>query len=158
LKLMRNRILNSTKYALKTIGRNKYYQAAVTFIRYLFLPVLGVYLLLLLVDAISPDSISRYINLDYCLIPVIFTGIIAVLTGFKKEPGAERNGSIKNDIIPIICCGIVGAAIVWYQSRDVGWLTYVISPVSGIVVVLLTLVIWRNPEEEKGEDNNSPDN
>ena len=155
---MQNRAFNSITNILKTIGRNKYYQAIVTFLRYLFLPVLGVYLLLLLIDVIFPNSISRYINLDYWLIPVIFTGIVAVLTGFKNDRSTEQSSPIKSNIVTIICCGIVGAVIVWYQSRDVGWLTYVISPVSGIVIVLLTLVIWQNPEGEKGEDNNNPDN
>jgi magnesium-transporting ATPase (P-type) len=155
---MTNRTKNSNKNLFKTIGGNRYYQATVTFIRYLFLPVLGVYLLLLLIDAIFPDSISRYVNLDYLLIPAIFTGIIAVLTGFKKERSPEERRMVKGDIIPVICFGIIGAVIVWYQTRDAGWLTYVISPVSGMIIVLLTMVIWQNPEEENGEDNNIPDN
>ena len=155
---MTNRTQNSIKNTLKSIVGNRYYQATVTFIRYLFLPVLGVYLLLLLVDAIFPDSISRYVNLEYLLIPVVFTGIIAVLTGFKKERSPEEQIMARGDIVPVICCGIVGAVIVWYQTRDAGWLTYVISPVSGMIIVLLTMVIWQNPEEENGEDNNIPDN
>ena len=155
---MTNRTKNSNKNLFKTIGGNRYYQSGVVFLRYLFLPILIVYLLLLLIDTVFTDSISRYVNLDYLLIPAIFTGIIAVLTGFKKERSPEERRMVKGDIIPVICFGIIGAVIVWYQTRDAGWLTYVISPVSGMIIVLLTMVIWQNPEEENGEDNNIPDN
>jgi hypothetical protein len=53
---------------------------------------------------------------------------------------------------------VVGAAVVWYQTRDLGWLSYVISPVAGILIVLLTLIIWQGPDEEESESENSPDN
>lgn len=140
------------------IYRNRYCRFLVEFLRHLFLPALVTFLLLLLIDAVFPESVSRYINLNYWLIAVIVTGIIAVLTG--TETGTERNESrsIRGDIVTIICFGVVGAAVVWYQTRDLGWLSYVISPVAGILIVLLTLIIWQGPDEEESESENSPDN
>ncbi len=143
---------------LKNVCRNKYCRGAIAFVRYLFLPALVTFLLLLLIDIVFPDSVSRYLNLNHWLIGIIVLGVITVLTQSDNETGKAQTHSIRNDVIPIICFGLVGATIVWYQTRDIGWLSYLVSPVSGILIVLLTLIIWQEPEEEKGEDENSPDN
>jgi glycerol uptake facilitator-like aquaporin len=155
---MMKRAIDKISTPAGRIYRNRYCRFLVEFLRHLFLPALVTFLLLLLIDAVFPESVSRYINLNYWLIAVIVTGIIAVLSG--TETGTERNESrsIRGDIIPIICFGVVGAAVVWYQTRDLGWLSYVISPVAGILIVLLTLIIWQGPDEEESESENSPDN
>ena len=128
-----------------------------TFIQNLFLPLLVTFLLLSLIDTVFHESVSRYLNLNYWLISVIITGIITVLTRSDNESREEETRSIRKDIIPIICFGLIGAAIIWHQTRDLGWVSYVISAASGVMIVLLTLIIWQGPEEEEREDENSPD-
>ena len=57
-------------------------------------------------------------------------------------------------IITFICLGLGGAALIWYKTQDIGWLTYIISPAGGGLIVLLSLLIWKknNEGESEGED------
>jgi len=154
---MKKRVINTVSTPFKAIYRNRYCRVTLEFLRYLFLPSLVTFLLLSLIEAVFPESVSRYINLNYWLIGVIITGVITALTGTGTEYRKDKIVSIRNDIIPIICFGVVGAGIVWYQTRDLGWPSYIISPVAGILIVLLTLIVWQEPNEEESEDKNSPD-
>ena len=48
----------------------------------------------------------------------------------------------------MICAGLTGAAIVWDKTKEIGWLSYVISVISGGLIVLLFMLVWREPDEE----------
>ena len=151
--------VNRVKNRLRVWSDNKSFRAVVAFVQQLFVTLLVTYLLLLLIETIFPDSVSRYLNLNYWLIAVIVTGIITVLTRqeITKPQEKEEKHPDTGNIIVLICIGVIGAALIWYKTREIGWLSYLISIVGGAMIVLLSMLIWQNDGEEKSEGKNSPD-
>lgn len=124
-------------------------------IQQLFITLLVTYLILLLIETISPGSVSRYLNLNYWLIAVIVSGVITIITRQESEKPIEKTISTGN-IITLVCIGLIGAALIWYKTREIGWLSYLISLAGGILIVLLSILIWQKDGEEESEGENSP--
>jgi len=118
----------------------------------LFAVLLTTYLLLILLETISEGSVSSHINLNYLLIVVIVAGIVAVLTGPKTVEKRRKERLTLRTIFTIACVGIGGAAIVWYKTKEIGWLSYVVSFVSGTLIVLLSVLIWREDEKDESQE------
>lgn len=122
-------------------------------------PILLVtYLLLILLETLFEGSVSSYLNLNYLLIAVIVFGIGALLAAPGKAERVKGESLTAKSIIIIICASLGGAVIIWYKTREIGWLSYVISVVSGGLIVLLTMLIWRDDRENDDEGKNSQDN
>ena len=131
----------------RTGRESRYWKGAVKLVQQLFVTLLVTYLLLLLVETIWEKSVSAYLNLNYWLIVLIVVGVVAVLTGpERREEEGRRLG--RRDIAIVICAGLTGAAIVWDKTKEIGWLSYVISVISGGLIVLLFMLVWREPDEE----------
>jgi len=142
--------LGSLLAKLYRTGReSRYWKGAVKLVQQLFVTLLVTYLLLLLVETIWEKSVSAYLNLNYWLIVLIVVGVVAVLTGpERREEEGRRLG--RRDIAIVICAGLTGAAIVWDKTKEIGWLSYVISVISSGLIVLLFMLVWR--EKDEGED------
>jgi len=147
--------VNRIKKCLKTWSENRFFRAIVASIQQLFITLLVTYLILLLIETIFPGSVSRYLNLNYWLIAVIITGVITVLSRQESEKPEEKSINTGN-IITLVCIGLIGAALIWYKTREIGWLSYLISLVGGILIVLLSILIWQKDGEEESEEENNP--
>jgi hypothetical protein len=118
----------------------------------LFVVLLTTYLLLILLETIFEGSVSSHINLNHLLIIVIVVGIVAVLTGPKTVEKRRKERLTLRNIFMIACVGIGGAAIVWYKTKEIGWLSYVVSFVSGTLIVLLSVLSWQEDEKDEGQE------
>jgi len=147
--------IKKIKKQLKTWSENRFFRALVASIQQLFIILLVTYLILLLIETIFPGSVSRYLNLNYWLIAVIITGVITVLSRQESEKPEEKSINTGN-IITLVCIGLIGAALIWYKTREIGWLSYLISLVGGILIVLLSILIWQKDGEEESEEENNP--
>ena len=132
----------------RTGRESRYWKGAVKLVQQLFVTLLVTYLLLLLVETIWEKSVSAYLNLNYWLIVLIVVGVVAVLTGPERREEGRRLG--RRDIAIVICAGLTGAAIVWDKTKEIGWLSYVISVISGGLIVLLFMLVWREKDEGEG--------
>lgn len=122
----------------------------------LFSVMLVTYLLLLLLETIWEGFISLHLNLNQLLIIVIITGAIAVLTGKEDYEIKKENESITTkDHIFIIGAGILGSGIIYYKIQETGWLSYVISAMAGILIILLSILILEDENDEDSEDVNT---
>jgi FlaA1/EpsC-like NDP-sugar epimerase len=155
--MMRN-ALNKLILRLRIWSENRLFRVVVVSIQQLFTTLLITYLLLLLIETIFPASVSRYLNLNYWLIAVIVTGVITVLSRQKSEKREEKTPVKKGNITIFVCAGLIGAALIWYKTRDTGWLSYLISLAGGIIIVLLSVLVWQDDGEEESEGENSPNN
>lgn len=135
---------------------NRYVRATLTAVRQLFITLLTTYLLLLLVEAVWPDSVARFLNLNYWLVAVIVTGVITVLSP-KEAATAEKKALATGDIVTLVCLGIGGAVLIWYRSREIGWLAYIVAVAGGALIVLLSLLVWGRNRKEEREGEDSPD-
>lgn len=82
---------------------------------------------------------------------VIITGIISVV---RKEPKkseeqskeVERRFSLK-DWFFIFGLGILGAGLIFYKIKNLGWVAWPISIISGLLIILLSLIILSDNDE-----------
>jgi hypothetical protein len=152
------KIVNRIKNNFKTWSENSVFRAVVASTRQLFITLLVTYLLLLLIEAIFPMSVSRYLNLNYWLIAVIVTGIVTILTRHEIAQPEETKPIAGGNIIMLICIGIIGGALIWYKTKEIGWISYLVSISGGALIVLLAILIWQKDGEEESEGKNNPDN
>lgn len=141
----------SSKNKPSTKGVSWVFKWLLELVQTLFVVLLTTYLLLILLEAVFEGSVCSRINLNNLLAVVVVAGFAAVLAGPKTvERGKEKHLAAKT-VLMIICAGVGGAAIVWYKTKEIGWLSFIISLVSGGLIVLLFMLIWRGDEEGEAE-------
>jgi hypothetical protein len=133
----------------KSLKERKFLRAGGEILKQVFVILLVVYLLLLLGDTIWEESVSGVLNLNYLLIAVVVIGIPAVLTSSKKTAGEVRKPVGGKDILVVSCAAVVGAVIVWYKTRDIGWPSIIMSIISCILIALLSLLILKDSDERE---------
>jgi len=121
-------------------------KTAVEIINTAFQSLLVLYLVLLLAEQIWPNSVSGYLNLNYLLIIVIIAGVLSV---FTKQMSRKKEPVTKKDYIYITLLSIAGFIIIFIKTRELGWLSYIISIIAGILIFLLSYLVLT--EDEKGD-------
>ncbi|MBU1246258.1 MAG: hypothetical protein ABIJ20_03685 [Nanoarchaeota archaeon] len=112
-----------------------------------FQTILVTYLILFLIEQTWAGFVSTYLNLNYLLIAVIILGILDL---FSEHPKQKKQKTTKKDYILISLLGIISFAIIKYKTIDLGWLSWTISIIAGILIILLSLLIL-----EEDETNNT---
>jgi len=112
-------------------------------ISHLFQTLLVTYLVLLLLEQIQQGFVSTYLNLNYLLVLTIAAGILDVFTE-KKE---THEKATKKDYYLIYALGILGTIIIKFKTVSLGWLSWVISIIAGILIVLLSYLILEEDEK-----------
>ena len=107
-------------------------------INHLFQTLLVTCLLLLLVEQIWQGTVSVYINLNYLLVIVVITGIIDV---FSEKPVLFKEKPTTKDYLFVFALGIIGFAIIKYKTHQLGNLSWIISLVAGILIILLSIMV-----------------
>lgn len=146
---------NMSSNVLTKLRKNSVIEYCFTLNQEVFSVMLFTYLLLLLLETIWEGFVLSYFNLNVFLYIVIISGVIAVLTGkedYKIETEKE-NITIK-DYIFTIGAGILGSGIIYYKIQGAGWLSYVISAIAGILIILLSILILEGENDKNSEDVN----
>jgi len=129
---------------LKKLTQNEILSSTITGT---FQIILFIFLITLLIHEFKPLYVEHYISLDYFLIIMIALGVLAILFKPEKSPEYEQPGELtKKDYIFIAIAGIVGAFIVWYRLMDIGWVSYLIGAMSGILIITLSILMIKEPE------------
>ena len=115
-------------------------------INHLFQNLLVVYLILLLIEQIFSGFVSTYLNLNYLLVGVILAGILDV---FSEHPIYRKQEITWKDYTFIIILGILGFAIIKYKTSSLGWLSWLISIVAGILIILLSILVLQEDENDQ---------
>lgn len=123
-------------------------KTAVEMINQAFQTLLVLYLILLLIEQVWQYSVSAYLNLNYLLIIVIIAGILSV---FTKQEKRKKEPITRKDYVYIIILSITGFIIIFMKTRELGWLSYVISIIAGILIFLLSFLVLEEDEDEKGD-------
>lgn len=115
-------------------------------INYLFQSLLVAYLILLLIEQIWTGSVAQYLNLNYLLISVIIIGILDV---FSEHPEKKQEKIKWFDYVFIFNLGILGFFIIKFKTVELGGLSWMISIIAGILIVLLSILVLEDDEEVK---------
>ena len=113
-------------------------------INHAFQTILVVYLLLLLIEQIWSGTVSTYLNLNYVLIAVIILGVLDVFAEHEEKMPEKPK---KRDYIFIYLFGIVGFGIIKYKTVELGWLSWLISIIAGILIILLSTLVLEEDED-----------
>ena len=111
----------------------------------LFQSLLVTYLILLLIEELQKGFVSIYLNLNYLLILVIIAGILDV---FSEQPKPKKEKVTKKDYALILFLGILGFAIIKYKTYALGWLSWLISAIAGILIILLSFLVLEEDEKK----------
>ena len=114
-------------------------------INHAFQILLVTYLLLLLIEQIWTGIVSVYFNLNYLLIIVIVSGILDV---FSEHPKKEKENVNKKDYVFVIILGLAGFFIIKLKTSTLGWLSWLISIIAGILIILLSFLVLEEDEDE----------
>jgi len=112
-------------------------------INYLFQSLLIGYLILLLIEQIWTGSVSFYLNLNYLLVAVILLGILDVFSEHKKQVYKKP---AKKDYLYIILLGIAGFFIIKFKTIQLGWISWLISIIAGILIILLSILVLQEDD------------
>jgi predicted membrane channel-forming protein YqfA (hemolysin III family) len=107
-------------------------------INHLFQSLLVGYLILLLIEQVWTGSVAFYLNLNYLLILVIISGILDV---FSEPKYRKEKDPTKKDYLFIIVLGITGFMIIKLKTVQLGWLSWIISIIAGILIILLSILV-----------------
>lgn len=116
---------------------------------YELFPILFImFLLLVMAKTIWNMNIYVYINIDYVLIIVILSGMISILARKEeyKKIGKKDIKLAERHYIYIEIIGMYGMLIIWYKIKYIGNIAYLISIISGILIILLSLLILDDNE------------
>jgi uncharacterized membrane protein len=80
---------------------------------------------------------------------VIVTGIISVLSGKPEILKRAQEKITFKDYLFIFGLGILGALLIFYKTKELGWISYVISLISGLLIILLSIIILKEEEENE---------
>jgi hypothetical protein len=109
------------------------------------------YLLFYLVENFKAGFISDYFNLNILLIITIISGVLTV--GGKKEVEEREVKKIKvKDYVFIIVLGAVAAGLIYYSIKEIGKLAYLISIVSGVIVILISILLLNDSFDDEEND------
>ncbi len=96
-----------------------------------------------MIEQIWAGLVSTYLNLNILLVVVIVTGILDVFS----EHAPIIKEKIRKDYIFIGLLGIAGFLIIKFKTLELGWLSWVISIIAGVLIVLLSLLVLEEDEE-----------
>jgi len=131
--------------------RNNFLWLTQEIIKEIFKISLISYLLFYLVENFKAGFISDYFNLNILLIITIISGVLTV--GGKKEVEEREKYSIKiRDYIFIVILGLVAAGLIFYSIKEIGKLAYLISTVSGVIIMLISILLLNNSFDDKEDD------
>ncbi len=106
------------------------------------------FLLLYLADSISVGYVSDYFNINILLVITIISGIITV--AFKEEPVKDAAMPMKKwDYIFILLLGIASTSIIYCRISEIGKLAYLISAVSGVIIILISILLISSSTDNK---------
>jgi hypothetical protein len=107
--------------------------------RYLFEILLLSFLILALVRDLSPNFAS-IINSNYLLGLVFLSGLITIAFP-PKETNPKGTPLGKNDYVFAGILGVAGSVMVWYNIQSIGILSFIISPIAGLLIILMSILL-----------------
>ena len=114
-------------------------------VNHTFQTMLVTYLVLLLIEQIWVGFVTVYMNLNWLLGIVIVLGVLDVFS----EPQPRKKEKVKKtDYLFISALGILGFVIIKFKTVELGWLSWLISIVAGILIILLSLLVLEEDEDE----------
>lgn len=118
-------------------------------ITYLFYGLFGSYIILLLIEQLF-GFVSLYLNLNLLLMVLIIVGVFYYPLQIREDREKEKRLN-KYDNVFIWVIGILGCLLIYINVRELGWISYIITFSSLILIILSSylLCLKKNKKTEK---------
>jgi hypothetical protein len=119
---------------------------------YTFQLVLVVFLIFLLINQISSLWYIEHINinLNWVIGAVILLGVLSILLPPKEI--LKQDKMKKRDYLFILMLGIAGAAIIKIKTSPLGILSWILSIILGILILIISLLVLQEDDEKQTQD------
>ena len=111
------------------------------------------YLVFYLIEDFFPGFVSGFFNMNILLGIVVGSGVFTVISQkeeSKEGEGKEAKNKIRaRDIVFIVILSIIAGGLIYIKTKDLGKLGLAISIISGIIILLMSILLLT--EEEKND-------
>ncbi len=95
-----------------------------------------------LIESVRPGVIANFFNINIFLWAAIVVGVLSTVWPMVvPEAKVEKKPSWK-EYVWMVLLALGTVALVWYKTFSIGWLGAVIAPVSGLIVLGLSLLVY----------------
>ncbi len=113
-----------------------------------FTTALVTYLLLYLVESLSPGAVSRYYNLDHFLWVTIILGVISSFWPATVQNAREDSKPDWKDYLWIVVLALGSGAVIYSKSQDLGLMAKIIAPLGALIVFGMALLVYFDRSED----------
>ena len=111
------------------------------------------YLIFYLIEDFFPGFVTNFFSMNILLGIVAGSGVFTVISQkeeSKEGEGKEAKNKIRaRDIVFIVILSIIAGGLICIKTKDLGKLGLVISIISGIIILLMSILLLT--EEEKND-------
>ena len=108
----------------------------------LFQVSLITYLIFLIIETIQEGFVTNFFNINILLILILIGGITKITLSSKKNAVTTiKIEEKKIDLVYIITFGLVGGALVYYKTSELGTISIAISIITSLIVCLLLYIL-----------------
>lgn len=108
------------------------------------------YLGFFLIESLGAGFVSRFYTVDLFMWAAVITGLLSAIWPtivVKHKLTVARPGWL--DYLWMGVLAVSASVIVWYKISTVGWLAIVIAPLSGLIVLGLSLLVHYDRDDAK---------
>ncbi len=115
------------------------------------------YLLFYLIEDFFPGFVSSFFSMNILLGIVVGSGVFTVVI---EKPASESDGEVKikdrikaRDIVFIVILSIIAGGLIYLKTKDLGKLGLAISIISGIIILLMSILLLIEDDYDKRSEN-----
>jgi hypothetical protein len=98
------------------------------------------YLILLLLENLQTGFVSNFIDLNWLLPIILISGIAMALLGAEEEPKNKKFNEF--DLYFIVLLTISSGLLIFYKTKELGWLSYLIAATTSLIIFILSILIF----------------
>lgn len=114
----------------------------------LFKVSLLTYFFILILEIFEPGFVTSYFNINIILYILIFTGLFVAFFSKKIEQEKTKNNNIIISLLMYVVVCIAASFMVYYQIKEIGDYSKIISIIFGIIIFLIAYSINNNNQED----------
>lgn len=131
---------------IENINLSKLKKEILYFAEAIFTSSLIGYLMLFLFESIKEGFVSNYFNMNIFLWVCFASGAVLVL--IKEDAKPQKTKITARDYVFILFIGICGGLIIWLKTKEMGYVSYLIGVISGILIICLSILLLSENKEK----------
>ena len=102
------------------------------------------YLIIILIEDYITNLFNNFFDTNWLLGALIISGIIFIIDKKNSDELDADNSNNWFTYIKIIILGLVGSCLVYIKVMDLGWISWLISVLSGVIIILASYFFINN--------------